>query len=264
MNSTTKQLRETVLQDGHLAVIYLGQAGFAFKDSSGCVVVVDVYLSDVVNRVFGFKRMVPAVIRPEDLDADFYLSTHSHLDHLDTDSLPVVARCKKTFFIGAPDCENVYTEHKIPSERYAVIHQGEKRDFAGFSVRGCFADHGELAPDALGMLLDFQGIRIYHAGDTCYAPDQIKKSICSEIDILIAPINGQFGNLTAHEALELAMILKPKWVIASHFWTFLEHVGEDGKGDPATFLKESKTLLENTGIQPIVMAPGETLIYEKE
>ena len=263
MNPTAKKIRETTPENGHLAVVFLGQAGFAFKDHQGHLVVVDAYLSDVVHRAFGFKRMTPSVMSPEELEADFYISTHSHLDHLDTDSLPTVIQCEKTFFVGAPDCENIYKEYKIPGDRYAIVHENERRDFSGLSVQGCFADHGELAPEALGLLLDFQGIKVYHAGDTCFRPDKIRESISSEIDILIAPINGRFGNLTAHEALELAVFLKPKWVIASHFWMFLEHVCENGKGDPATFHELSETLLQNMGIQPFVMAPGEILTFEK-
>ena len=81
-------IHRTEVPTGSIAVFYLGQAGFWFKTSSGKNIAIDVYLSDAAERLFGFKRMCPPVIEPEDIDVDLYLTTHSHIDHLDTDMLP--------------------------------------------------------------------------------------------------------------------------------------------------------------------------------
>ena len=245
---------------GEIALFYLAQAGFIIK-TPGRIIVIDAYLSDAVERLFNFKRMIPAVIRPDEIDADLWLSTHSHADHLDPDSLPVIASNPKTLFIGSPDCEEYYRQHQIPDNRYRILKLDQEWQAPGIRIKAVYANHGELAPDAIGMLIETEGIRIYHAGDTGFDPDKIKASLQSDIDIMIAPINGQYGNLTASEACGLARVIKPNILIASHFWMFLEHVGEGGSGDPATFLKESKSLPDT--IQALVMAPGERLIYSK-
>lgn len=257
-----QNIQETLPPENGLAIYYLGQAGFAIRNHEGTLVVIDAYLSNAVDREFGFKRMTPAVVTPEELEADYWLSTHSHLDHLDTDALPTIAKCEKTFFLGASDCEDIYRKFGIPANRYAIVHENEQKAFPGLTVRGVFADHGELAPDALGLLMDFGGIKVFHTGDTCFAPEKIKASLNTAIDILIAPINGQFGNMAAREAVELANILKPKYVIAAHFWMFLEHVGERGTGDPTTFLQEAADIFKGTEIQPMVLAPGEIFLYK--
>ena len=259
-----QNIRKIFPPENGLAICHLGQAGFSIKNHEGTLVVIDAYLSDAVEREFGFKRMTPAVVTPNELEADYWLSTHSHLDHLDTDALPIVATCEKTFFVGAPDCEEIYRKFGIPANRYAIIPENGQKIFPGLTVRGVFADHGELAPDALGLLMDFDGIKVFHTGDTCFAPEKIKASLNTAIDVLIAPINGQFGNMTAREAVELANILKPKRVIAAHFWMFLEHVGEKGTGDPATFLLEADKILGKTEILPVVLSPGEIFLYERE
>ncbi len=80
-------------------------------------------------------------------------------------------------------------------------------------------------------------MRIYNAGDTGYQPEKISASLATSIDVMIAPINGEYGNLDSHEAVELAAALKPRLLIASHFRMFVEH-----GGDPAAFLAEAKHL----------------------
>jgi L-ascorbate 6-phosphate lactonase len=260
MNLIEKIISTSVLKN-EIALFYLAQAGFFIKTAGDKTIVIDAYLSDAVERLVGFKRMIPSVIKPEEIDADLYLSTHSHPDHLDPDALPVVARNKKTFFIGSQDCGNFYREHNIPSDRYHVLKLNDTWHDNGISIRAVKADHGDLAPDAIGLLIDIEGIKIYHTGDTCFSPDINKTSLHSDVDIMIAPINGQYGNLTASEACRLAVIINPKVIIASHFWMFLEHVSEGGAGDPSTFLKESVNLPK--GIKAMVLAPGELFKYSK-
>jgi len=256
-----EKIKALKVDKGEIALFYLAQAGFCIKTHSNKIIIIDAYLSDAAERLFAFKRMIPSVIRPEEVDADLYLSTHSHVDHLDIDSLPEIAKNKKTYFIGSPDCEELYRQNEIPKERYCILKLNEEWKGNDVSVKAIYADHGDLAPDAVGMLIDIEGIKIYHAGDTCFATDKIKASLNSKVDIMIVPINGQFGNLNASEACLLAKEIRPKVLIASHFWMFLQHVSEGGTGDPITFLKASENLPED--IKPLVMAPGELLRYSK-
>ena len=236
---------------------YLGQAGFLLKTDNGKLIAIDWYLSDAAERLFGFKRMIPAIIQPEELQVDYYLSTHSHVDHLDPDILPVIAACEKTFFIGSPDCETIYQQNGIRKERYHILNTGNRYESTDLSVRAIYSDHGALVPDALGLLIEMKGIKVFHTGDTAFVPEKTAASLQTEIDVLIAPINAQYGNMNAREACQLANILKPKMLIACHFWMFLEHVGEDGVGDPATFMREAAYLSKS--ITPLVLAPGEII-----
>jgi len=256
-----QKIKDIKVDKGEVALFYLAQAGFCIKTDSNLVIVIDAYLSNAGERLFNFKRMIPSVIKPEEVDADLYLSTHSHIDHLDPDALPVIAQNEKTFFVGSPDCEELYVQSNIPNDRYCILKSGEEWKGRGIIIKSVYADHGELAPDAIGMLIDIEGIRIYHAGDTCFSPEKIRASLNSDVDIMIAPINGQYGNLNAYEACRLALLIAPKVIIASHFWMFLQHVSEGGIGDPTTFLKESENLPKD--IKAMVMAPGELFMYSK-
>jgi len=247
----------TLVNPGQVALFSLAQAGFFIKTPAQTRLVIDPYLSDYCRRKFGFRRMMPPVIGAGELRADLVASTHAHPDHLDPDSLPVFARCPETSFLGAPDCESGYREAGLAPDRFAIIARGQSRTFRDVAIRAVYADHGDLAPDAVGFLLDIGGITIYDVGDSGYSPAKILPSLNSRVDIMIAPINAAYGNLGPEQACELAAQVKPRVMIASHFWMFIEH-----GGDPAAFLAAAARLAP--GITPLVMAPGERILFDRQ
>jgi len=252
-------IRKTEVLPGSIAFFFLGQAGFCFKFSNGRTLFLDAYLTDSCYRLFGFKRMTPTVIRPEEVSTDIFFSTHNHADHLDPDTLEIIAGNKAIYFLGSPDCGEIYRKAGIPDSKYGTLKCGQEKEVYGLKLKAVYADHGDQAPDAIGLLIDYDGIKIYNAGDTAYAPEKIVASLNSDIDVMIAPINGAFGNMNAVEACRLAGLVKPKIIIPAHFWMFAEHMKQNG--DPAKFLEEAKKL--PAGIKPLVMAPGEKFIYKK-
>lgn len=261
MANLAESIRETLVKPGEVAIFWLAQAGFVFKDTSGKIIYTDPYLTDYVQRALpefgmGFKRIMPKLIAPEDVDADYVVSTHSHQDHLDVDALPGMLQNPRIHFIGAPDCEQLYREAGIPKDRYTIIHQGETLQIDDIRLTGVYADHGELAPDALGVLFDIDGIKIWQVGDSAYRPDQWESLLEMEIDILIPPINGAFGNINGEEAAKLASDLKAKVVIPCHFWMFPLHYG-----DPAEFLEACKEFAPQS--KPLIMTQGELFVYSK-
>ena len=234
-----------------IALKYLGQAGFLLMEQGGTRVAIDPYLSNCVERLAGFKRMQPAVVSPDSLAPDIVLSTHAHPDHLDVDAFPAFISRRETFFIGAPDCEPVYRSMGIDKSRYKILRAGESITTGGAEIRAIYADHGELAPDAIGFLIKAGGFTVYNVGDSGLSTDKILESLGDvAVDIMIAPVNGAFGNLNALEACALGAAVNPRLLIGCHFWMFVEH-----GGDPAAFLAESK----HRGLNGAIMAPGEIL-----
>lgn len=253
MTALGLEIRDTIVEPRTLAIWYLAQAGFCIKTSMGTRVVIDPYLSDYCGREFGFKRMIPAVIAAHELQADVLISTHSHGDHLDPDALEAFAAHPATRFIGSADCESVYVEHGVDPGRYTLLCPGDQTIVRDVAVRATYADHGDLCPEAIGVTIEAEGLRIYNVGDSALRPDQILPTVGGPIDVMIAPINGAFGNLDAAEACQLGALVRPRVLIAAHFWMFIEH-----GGDPGSFLNEARSLPE--GIEAVVMAPGEQLV----
>jgi len=252
----SERLRATVVAEGSVALSYLAQAGFALKTSRGTVAYVDPYFSDCCERCVGFRRMSRPVIAPDELVPDVIASTHSHFDHLDIDALPVLARGRGTHFVGSPDCAESYDQAGLPPDRRTILSEGEATTVADLRMRAVYADHGDLAPEAVGLVLETEGLAVYDVGDSSYRPERILASLGGPVDVMIAPINGAFGNLDADEACRLAEVVRPRLLIASHFWMFVEH-----GGDPARFLAVAEALAPE--IAAVVLAPGETLLISK-
>ena len=72
--------------------------------------------------------------------------------------------------------------------------------------------------------------KIYEAGDTCLRLDRVeayKKK--GPFDVLIAPINGAYGNMNEQECARLSNALNPKITIPCHYGMFASHGGDPGK-----------------------------------
>src|SRR4051812_18404501 len=109
-----KRILDTQLQAGQIALFYIAQAGFCIKTAAGKTIFIDPYLSDACERLFTFKRMIPTVIAPEEVNADLYLITHHHADHFDPDAMPVITKHPATFFAAAADCETLLKDLSVP------------------------------------------------------------------------------------------------------------------------------------------------------
>jgi L-ascorbate 6-phosphate lactonase len=261
MESLAKKIQAAQVEPGSIAIFWLGQAGFVFKTPSNKVIFTDPYLTDYVQRVLpeygmGFKRVMPKLIEADEVDADYVVSTHSHQDHLDADALPILIKNRRIHFIGSPDCCEYYEKAAFPQERFTIVHPAETLSLDGFSLTGVAADHGELAPDALGYLFNFDGIKIWQVGDTAYRPDIWQDLLAAGVDIILLPINGAFGNLNGLEAARLAQAAHAKIAIPCHFWMFAAHFGS-----PAEFLEACKEHAPQ--VTPLIMTQGELFVYKK-
>jgi L-ascorbate 6-phosphate lactonase len=261
MESLAKKIQATQVEPGSIAIFWLAQAGFVFKTPTNKIIFTDPYLTDYVQRVLpeyglGFKRVMPKLIEADEVDADYVVSTHSHQDHLDADALPILLKNPRIRFIGSPDCREYYEKAGIPQDRFTIAHQGETLTLDDFSLTGVAADHGELAPDALGYLFNFGGIKVWQVGDTAFRPEIWQEIFRAGVDVILPPINGVFGNLNGLEAARLAQEAHAKIAIPCHFWMFAAHFG-----NPAEFLEACK--VHAPEVRPLLMTQGELFVYQK-
>lgn len=256
MTALAQTLRTRNVAPGQLAIYWLCQAGFAFKTSGSQIILIDPYFSDVVERVIGFKRMMSCPIAPQDVSPDLVVCTHEHLDHMDIDALPILASHSSTHFAGPIECVREFERLGIPADRCHLLEEGKSYRHGQTSVHAVYADHGELAPDALGIVLDFDGILVYHTGDTAHRPEEFKAALQLKPDVLLPCINGVFGNMDAHEAAQTTQLIAPRLVIPTHFWMFVEQ-----NGNPAEFLRECAQLAPDT--RAVLLNPGEECLFER-
>lgn len=229
-------IQNTRLAPGELAICWLGQAGFLMKDHEGRTLVLDPYLTNCGFAMRGFKRISPMLVRPEEMDVDYYVVTHQHFDHFDYEAIPVVAETfGKTKFIGPDSCFEQMKLLGVDEDRYTLFNRGDSYADGPIHLRAMAADHGAMAPDAIGVLLEMGGHRIYFGGDTCFHQELCEEAAAFKPDVAVLSINGRFGNMDSHDGARAAQIIGAKYAVPCHFWTFMEH-----GGDPSVFVEELK------------------------
>jgi len=226
---------------GKTYLIFLGQAGFVLKSKSGRLLAIDLYLSDCVARYDGFKRLIPFVLRPDEMVFDYIIATHAHYDHFDPDSIPTLIANEKTKLFASVGCEKEIKLLGIAGSNITYVKAGEGIDLDDIKIEFVFCDHGDSASDAFGVVVEIDGKLVYIAGDTGLRTDKVDRIKCGRVfDIMIAPINGTFGNMNVTEAAELCRGIQPKLMIPCHFGCFAEQWG-----NPQKFIEVMKADLPN-------------------
>ena len=244
-----ERMRCLNVASGELAICWLGQAGFLLKDSRENELIIDPYLTNCGERIRGFKRLSPILLRPEDLDPDYYIITHLHFDHFDYDAVPeVIKRTKKPLFLGPTSCQEKLRELGAAPERCCRLDRGETYEDGAVKIRGILADHGTMAPDAIGALVEMGGHRLYFSGDTAFHEELFRQVGEYKPDIAMLSVNGRFGNLNSVEGARAAILTGVKYAIPCHFWTFAEH-----GGDPGEFCDQ----LRGSSCTPLCFSQGE-------
>lgn len=208
-----------------------GQNGFLLKEAGGPLIGIDLYLTDscagrFANLPYRLNRQLPVFIEPEDLDIDIFLTTHSHDDHSDPETL-VRMQKGNTLFVGPFDSIARYRECGVFADSCRLIHPGQQLDLgASTTVTGTFA----LPTDAtdlnhVGLLFRFSsGISFYNTGDTAYS-ENLLRLLPSGVDICAICINGGYHNLSPQEAATVVKSLRPQIVIPCHYDMMVNNIG---------------------------------------
>ncbi len=254
--SMAERIQVSQPRHDQIALFWLGQAGFVLKAPDGTVLFLDAYLSHSVERKFGpqWKRIMPSPMPAGDVDCDWFVSTHEHDDHLDVDSIPEISRNKRAKFAGPYECQVYYRSVGIREDRSVELVPETRVQMGGFTCTPVFADHGDQAPDAVGLLIEYNNLCIYHTGDTALRPEQMTTAIGRQPQVILPCINGAFGNMNADEAARLAALTGAKIIIPTHFWTFVEH-----RSDPYQFAEYCRSYAPNAEVRWMTQGEG-TLI----
>ncbi|HVF11430.1 MAG TPA: MBL fold metallo-hydrolase [Abditibacteriaceae bacterium] len=235
------EIAQRQIKTGHISAWWLGGSGFVFKTPGGLQVFIDPYLSDVVNAIWGLERALPAPIRAGDARPDVCISTHWHEDHLDPGTIPVIAQnSPATRFVMPPSAMSRAAGWGVPRDRIAVLSNDQSLEIGDIKITATPARHdagltGWEAPDAMGVILEATGLKIYHSGDTEY-DNRLRMMWRERFDVATVPINGVTGNMNAHEAALLCWQLGAKTVIPHHHLLWASNPGgEDATWDPNLF-----------------------------
>ncbi len=231
-----------VIDSKHLEFAWVGQAGFIFK-TQDIRVGIDLYLSDSLAKKYKGKefphiRMMESPIKAEQLqDLDVVLCTHGHTDHMDKESLePLFSNGKGPLLIAPRNEAEKLLGMEIPPQKLVLLSEGESFSLGKqFTVHALASAHDQLVYDkygntkALGFILDFDGIKLYHSGDTVLYPNLVERVKAFKPELCFLPVNGRdpyltangvIGNLTIEEAGQMAKDAQASVFIPHHFGLF--------------------------------------------
>ncbi|HAN20480.1 MAG: hypothetical protein A2Y15_04335 [Clostridiales bacterium GWF2_36_10] len=203
-----------------MKINWIGQSGYLLDDGETRILI-DPYLSDIVNKVANRPRMVDPLFMAKDFKGDAIICTHDHLDHLDPEAIKDFD--KKMLFIAPLSCEQKLKE--LECNNIALLNIGDSIEVGKFNFTAVFANH---SIEAIGVLLEWDGYILYFTSDTLYHK-KLEDMRKYKPDIMFVCINGKLGNMNVEEAVELTEIVNPRVGIPSHYGMFESNTENPGK-----------------------------------
>lgn len=166
----------------------------------------------------------PFKITPQE-KADLILISHNHFDHLSVDDLKKVST-EDTTIVSAQECLDMLRGFSFKEK--IGMNPGEEKTVRGIKIKAIRAYNlDKINPETkkpfhpkednkIGFLISFNGITIYHTGDT----DLIPEMSDLKPDIALVPVSGTYV-MTAQEASKAVEKIKPKVVIPMHYGTIV-------------------------------------------
>ena len=252
-----------------IGIVALGQAGFALR-SRADLVLIDPFLSARP------ERLIDPIVDPRRLTGvDVVLATHEHGDHLDLPTWAALAEASPDARFIVPDpLLPLVAGVGIPDERVigarigSPIQVGDVRATAvparhAVDIEDGYSIGDAHAPRFVGYVIELDGVRLYHAGDTL--ADERITAAAGELhpDIALLPINGRdaeregrgiVGNLSADEAAGVARDLAVTVAIPMHFDTV-----RGNEGPPDGFVRAMR--LRHPGASVWVPVTGAAFVW---
>jgi L-ascorbate metabolism protein UlaG (beta-lactamase superfamily) len=229
------------LKHGQVAVTWIGHASFLIQFSD-LNVLID---PNFANWLFLLKRIKRAGLRLRDLPRiDLVLLTHAHFDHFHKPTLRKLPAPKIGVLPrGVGDlARNLGFSRVIELEWWESFSQGDwkvtftpSKHWGARTLRDSHRGYG-------GFVLEHQGRKIYHAGDSAYFDGfaEIGKKLRPEIALLpigaYHPESFRQVHMGPDEAVQAFKDLRAKFFVPMHYGTF--KLSFEAMDEPPRLLRE--------------------------
>lgn len=221
-----------------MTLTFLGHAGVRLHGADGDVLI-DPFLTG--NPV--------AVTDPSTLHPSHVILTHAHGDHVG-DTVAIAKRSGATV-VGAVEVVNALATDGVQG---VGMNVGGTLALPFGSLTFTPAWHSSSFSDgrygglAMGVVVRFGGITVFHAGDTALFSD-LALLRRHAVDVALLPIGDHF-TMGPDDALEAVRLLRPRVVVPVHYDTF-PPIRQDGAAFAARVRAE-------TDAAAVVLRPGES------
>lgn len=201
-----------------MKVTWLTQNGLLFENSR-MKIMVDPYLTDSLGEIKPEKsRRMPADESFFLSDPDVILITHSHIDHLDRNTVEKLIKnsTKEILFLLSPSAYEKIGEILGHNSVLLAPHSVWSHD--GVTFYAVHAEHSDR--DAVGFIIDDGKQTYYVSGDTVYNYDVIDDVLDlapDGVDYAFLPINGRGNNMNARDAADFAYEIGAKCAVPVHY-----------------------------------------------
>jgi L-ascorbate metabolism protein UlaG (beta-lactamase superfamily) len=213
-----------------MKIKWLGQSSFLIK-SNGRTLYIDPYAGECTEK------------------ADLILITHDHGDHCDLGKISQIVKPNTIIVTSLKAAEKV----RGVGVEVMALEPRETKNYKGFKVQGveAYNTHRFRSPGTpfhpkgtqVGFIIEAEGKRLYHAGDTDLLPSM--KELDS-VDVAMIPVGGTY-TMDVPEAAEAVQSIKPKMVLPMH--------RRDVKAE------ELKKLVEKSDAKLVILSEGEELEF---
>ena len=151
--------------------------------------------------------------------ADIIFISHDHYDHCSPEDIAKV-QGPETVIVTCRSCLKKVTGN------VEVVAPGDSLTVKGIPVRivPSYNINKKFHPKKkgwLGFVLEIDGVRVYHAGDTDFIPEMAE----IHADIVLLPVSGTYV-MTASEAVEAALTIKPALAIPMHYGSLVGEISD--------------------------------------
>lgn len=219
-------------------VTWFGHASFKIE-MGGRVILIDPWLNGNPSS---------PVKASEIKSADIVYVTHDHGDHLGQ----AVELCKRTgaAFVATHELGSYAAELGV--KNVEGLNIGGSVEIAGIKIHVVQAFHTSSKGAPTGVIVEGEGKKVYHAGDTGLFGDMKLIGKLYSPDLALLPIGGYY-TMGVAEAAEAVRLIRPKAVIPMHYGTFPVLVrSADGFVD--TVRKKTPE------VKIVVLKPGESCL----
>jgi L-ascorbate 6-phosphate lactonase len=164
--------------------------------------------------------LYPPPIPPEELQADVFIVTHDHLDHLDPETIGPYRFKEQSTFVAPRLAAKKLLALGVPAKNLAGIDSGATQVVRNLRITGIYALPNEAAViDTAGYQLTFaNGRSVYHSSDTGFS--EVLLASVPQAEAALVCINGKSGNLDVAQAARVAAKAQPKIALPHHYDMF--------------------------------------------